>query len=117
MTVRMMLIQASADKTITLHAIDLANGTSTPLQTYTGHTEPVRGLSLRPDGQGFWSCGNDGLVNLYSFDQPAPVRQLSGHTSFVYSVAALPDGSGAVSSGEDGTLRLWSGECGITLAI
>jgi phospholipase A-2-activating protein len=104
------VLTASADKTITLHAIDVANGRSTPLQTYTGHTEPVRGLSLRPDGQGFWSCGNDGLVNLYSFDQPAPVRSLSGHTSFVYSVAALPDGSGAVSSGEDGTLRLWSGK-------
>ncbi|BEJ16389.1 hypothetical protein CspHIS471_0509940 [Cutaneotrichosporon sp. HIS471] len=102
------VLTASADKTITLHAIDIANGRSTPLQTYTGHTEPVRGLSLRADGQGFWSCGNDGLVNLYSFDQLAPVRSLSGHTSFVYSVAALPDGSGVVSSGEDGTLRLWS---------
>lgn len=110
------LIPASADKTIILHAIDVSNGTSTPLQTYSGHTEPVRGLSLRPDGQGFWSCGNDGLVNLYSFDEPAPVRSLSGHTSFVYSVAALPDGSGAVSSGEDGSLRLWSGELSYKLA-
>ncbi|CAK9781176.1 PFU-domain-containing protein [Cutaneotrichosporon oleaginosum] len=102
------VLTASADKEIILHAIDVANGRSTPLQTYTGHTEPVRGLSLRPDGKGFWSCGNDGLVNLYSFDKPAPIRSLSGHTSFVYSVAALPDGSGAISSGEDGTLRLWS---------
>lgn len=50
---------ASADKTIVLHQFDVAKGTSTPLQTYTGHTEPVRGLSLTPDKKGFWSCGND----------------------------------------------------------
>lgn len=99
---------ASADKTITLHAIDVDNGKSHPLQTYTGHSQPVRGLSLRPDGTGFWSCANDSLVNVYSFDKPAPVHSLSGHTSFVYSVSAFPDGSGAVSAGEDGALRVWS---------
>ncbi|ORY26315.1 putative phospholipase A-2-activating protein [Naematelia encephala] len=102
------LLTAAADKKIILHAIDLASGTSHPLQEYTGHTEPVRGLSLKPDGKGFWSCGNDSLVNLYSFDRPAPLQSLSGHTSFVYSVSALPDGTGAISSGEDGTLRVWS---------
>lgn len=53
-------ISASADKTIVLHQLDLAKGTSKPLRTYTGHTEPVRGLSLQPGGKGFWSCGNDG---------------------------------------------------------
>ncbi|WOO81219.1 Phospholipase A-2-activating protein [Vanrija pseudolonga] len=102
------LLTASADKTITLHAIDVVNGKSHPLQTYTGHSQPVRGLSLRPDGTGFWSCANDSLVNVYSFDKPAPVHSLSGHTSFVYSVSAFPDGSGAVSAGEDGALRVWS---------
>ena len=51
---------ASADKTIVLHQLDLAKGTSKPIRTYTGHTEPVRGLSLQPGGKGFWSCGNDG---------------------------------------------------------
>lgn len=55
-----LTIAASADKTIVLHQLDLAKGTSHPLQTYTGHTEPVRGLSLQRGGKGFWSCGNDG---------------------------------------------------------
>lgn len=63
---------------------------------------------MTPDGKGFWSCGNDGLVNLYSFDSASPIQTLSGHTSFVYSVTAFPDGTGAISSGEDGTLRVWS---------
>lgn len=104
------LTSASADKTIVLHHIDAAAGKTTPLQHYTGHTDVVRGISLRPDGRGFWSCGNDGLINLYRFDKAEPERTFSGHTSFVYSIAAFPDGSGAVSSGEDGTLRVWSSE-------
>ncbi|ODO08391.1 phospholipase A-2-activating protein [Cryptococcus wingfieldii CBS 7118] len=102
------LLTASADNRIILHSLDLASGRSTPLQTYTGHTQPVRGLALRPDGQGFWSCSNDGNINIYSFDKPAPINTLSGHTSFVYSITALPDGSGAISTGEDGTMRVWS---------
>ncbi|WWC62195.1 uncharacterized protein I303_104790 [Kwoniella dejecticola CBS 10117] len=102
------LLTASADKQIILHSLDVSSGRSTPLQTYTGHTEPVRGLSLKPDGTGFWSCANDGNINIYSFDRPAPIRTLAGHTSFVYSISAFPDGSGAISTGEDGTLRVWS---------
>ncbi|WWC69902.1 uncharacterized protein I206_103845 [Kwoniella pini CBS 10737] len=102
------LLTASADKKITLHSLDVSSGRSTPLQTYSGHTEPVRGLSLKPDGTGFWSCANDGNINIYSFDQPSPKTTLSGHTSFVYSISAFPDGSGAISTGEDGTLRVWS---------
>ncbi|WVQ77835.1 hypothetical protein IAR50_007530 [Cryptococcus sp. DSM 104548] len=102
------LLSASADNKIILHSLDVASGRSTPLQTYTGHTQPVRGLALRPDGQGFWSCSNDGNINIYSFDKPAPINTLSGHTSFVYSITALPDGSGAISTGEDGTMRVWS---------
>ncbi|KAK4685850.1 phospholipase A-2-activating protein, partial [Tremellales sp. Uapishka_1] len=102
------ILTASADKSITLHLLDFDHKTATPLQTYSGHTDCVRGLSLRPNQQGFWSCGNDGLVNLYTFDKTSPVASLSGHTSFVYSVSAFPDGSGAISTGEDGFLRVWS---------
>lgn len=50
---------ASADMSIILHSFDLGTGRSTVLQKYSGHTQPVRGLALRPDGKGFWSCGND----------------------------------------------------------
>lgn len=51
---------ASADNKIKLHSIDVCNGKSTVMQEYTGHTQPVRGLSLKPDARGFWSCANDG---------------------------------------------------------
>lgn len=93
---------ASADASILLHSI--SGGL---IKKFTGHSQPVRSLSLTVDGQGFWSGGNDGQVNLYSLDQVSPQTVMSGHTSFVYSVATLPDGSGVVSSGEDGTLRVW----------
>ncbi|KIR59591.1 phospholipase A-2-activating protein [Cryptococcus bacillisporus CA1873] len=102
------ILTASADKKIILHSFDPASGRTTPIQTYTGHTEPVRGLALRADRQGFWSCANDGNVNIYSFENSPPIRTLSGHTSFVYSIATFPDGSGAITTGEDGTMRVWS---------
>lgn len=58
---------ASADNKIKLHSIDIQNGKSTVMQKYTGHTQPVRGLSLKPDGKGFWSCANDGCATSYLF--------------------------------------------------
>ncbi|KAJ9116223.1 hypothetical protein QFC24_006814 [Naganishia onofrii] len=107
-------LTASADKLIRLFDM---NGKV--LQTYQGHTDCVRALSLTSDGKGFFSAANDGYVKLpsmtlsgnvilWSFDNPRPVQVLNGHTSFVYSVATLPNGEGAVSSGEDGTVRVWT---------
>ncbi|KAJ9121468.1 hypothetical protein QFC22_002084 [Naganishia vaughanmartiniae] len=96
-------LTASADKLIRLFDM---NGKV--LQTYQGHTDCVRALSLTSDGKGFYSAANDGNVILWSFDNPRPVQILNGHTSFVYSVATLPNGEGAASSGEDGTVRVWT---------
>ena len=50
---------AGSDNKIILHSIDVNSGKSTVLQEYTGHEQPVRGVSLTKDGQGFWSCSND----------------------------------------------------------
>nr|ODO04023.1 phospholipase A-2-activating protein [Cryptococcus depauperatus CBS 7855] len=101
-------LEGSADNKIILHSFDISSGKTTPLQTYTGHTQPVRGLALMSNGTGFWSCANDSYVNIYSFDHPNPLRSLSGHTSFIYSIATFSDGSGAITTGEDGTMRVWS---------
>ncbi|GHJ87959.1 hypothetical protein NliqN6_4361 [Naganishia liquefaciens] len=96
-------LTASADKLIRLF-----DSQGKLIQTYRGHSDCVRALSLTHDGRGFFSAANDGNVMLWSFDKPSPVKVFNGHTSFVYSVAALPNGEGAVSSGEDGTIRVWS---------
>ncbi|KAI5451503.1 hypothetical protein NCC49_001806 [Naganishia albida] len=95
-------LTASADKLIRLFDMQ-----GKVIQTYRGHTDCVRALSLTVDGRGFFSAANDGNVILWSFDKSSPVKIFNGHTSFVYSVAALPNGEGVVSSGEDATLRVW----------
>ncbi|KAJ9098047.1 hypothetical protein QFC19_006482 [Naganishia cerealis] len=96
-------LTASADKLIRLFDMH-----GKVLNTYRGHTDCVRALSLTSDGQGFFSAANDGNVILWSFDNSQPIQVMNGHTSFVYSVATLPNGEGCVSSGEDGTVRVWT---------
>ncbi len=49
----------SADKSIKLFDVY-----GNVLQTYFGHTDCVRSITLRTDGvEGFWSAGNDGWVS------------------------------------------------------
>ncbi|KAK0531494.1 hypothetical protein OC834_002936 [Tilletia horrida] len=105
------VLTAGADKTIRLWSI---SNHAKPIATFSGHDDAVRGLTLLSGGQSFASCGNDGIINLYSLagleeGKPNPPFQtLSGHTSFVYSLAILPGASGEmVSSGEDRTVRVW----------
>lgn len=97
----------SADRTIKVW-----RGTPGHMQcisTLQKHTDCVRGLALVPE-IGFVSCGNDGLVILWSFSGEV-LQELHGHTAFVYSVAVLPD-SRIVSCGEDRSVRVWeNGEC------
>ncbi|KAK1923997.1 WD40-repeat-containing domain protein [Papiliotrema laurentii] len=103
------LLTAGSDNRILLHAIDINAGTSTVLQEYGGHEQPIRGVSLTTDGKGFWSCSNDASVNIYSFDKAEPLKRLYGHNSFIYAIKTTTEG-GAVTSGEDGTIRVWSEE-------
>ncbi|KAK0547024.1 hypothetical protein OC846_002030 [Tilletia horrida] len=105
------VLTGGADKTIRLWSI---TEHAKPVATFAGHTDAVRGLTLLSGGQSFASCGNDGIINIYSLvdldvSKPIqPLQTLSGHTSFVYSLATLPGGAGElVSSGEDRTVRVW----------
>ncbi|KAE8256447.1 hypothetical protein A4X13_0g2627 [Tilletia indica] len=105
------VLTAGADRTIQLWSI---SNHAKPIATFSGHSDAVRGLTLLSGGQSFASCGNDGIINLYSLvgyekgKSNAPFQTLSGHTSFVYSLAVLPGPEGElVSSGEDRTVRVW----------
>jgi phospholipase A-2-activating protein len=61
-------------------------------------------------GIGFVSCGNDGVVMLWSFSGEL-LQELHGHTAFVYSVTVLPDLK-IVTCGEDRSIRIWeNGDC------
>lgn len=82
-----------------------------------GHTGPVEGLALSPDGSRLVSGGGRGdwIIHLWDADSGERLRTLPGHTRGVSSVAFSPDGTRLVSASGDGTVRIWDAIGGIEL--
>jgi WD40 repeat protein len=78
-----------------------------PLRTIEAHHGWVRALALSPDGRTLASCGNDGLVRLWSVADGKPVAEFAGHTCHVYDVAFHPDGKSLVSGDLKGVVKQW----------
>jgi cytochrome c len=76
-----------------------------PARVLEGHTEPVVGLALSPDGHRLASAAWDGSARVWSLTGGNP-RVLDGHRGNVNAVGFRPDGV-VVSAGFDGTIRLW----------
>ena len=105
---RIQTLTGSADKLIRLYS------NSSLIQTFKGHTQPVRALCALPNSTGenlFVSAGNDGQVKIWNWKEGYLVRTLEGHDSFVYSLACTPDGT-LISSGEDRSVRIYNKESG-----
>lgn len=98
-----VVVTASADKTIKT----FKSGSFT--NTFTGHTDCVRGLSWLTDDT-FLSCSNDACVKRWSLSSGRCLDTYYGHRNFVYSVSVLPGSTEFVTSSEDRTIRLWSVE-------
>jgi cytochrome c len=71
-----------------------------------GHTAPVVGLAVSPDGATIASASWDRTVRLASIDG-GQARVLEGHSQNVNGVAFTPDGKSLVSASYDLTLRIW----------
>eukprot|EP01114_Cavostelium_apophysatum_P016670 TRINITY_DN4790_c0_g1_i2.p1 TRINITY_DN4790_c0_g1~~TRINITY_DN4790_c0_g1_i2.p1 ORF type:complete len:734 (+),score=122.97 TRINITY_DN4790_c0_g1_i2:70-2271(+) len=94
---------ASADKTIRIwRGAQCVN-------VLKKHTEAVRSLCLVP-GIGFLSCGNDGLIVLWSYDGQILQEIAESHNSFVYGINYNEKTGEWLSVSEDRTLKIWKGE-------
>jgi cytochrome c len=82
-----------------------AAGEDKPAQTLEGHTAPVVGLALSPDGQTLASASWDATVRIWPLSGGMG-RVLTGHKANVNAVAFTADGT-LVSAGYDASLIVW----------
>lgn len=82
-------------------------GESPPRWNLEGHQGWLRALAVSPDDRTLASCGNDGLVKLWSIPDGKPLRTLAGHDNHVYNVAFHPDGKALVSADHKGVVKHW----------
>jgi WD40 repeat protein/serine/threonine protein kinase len=76
-------------------------------RTLKGHTAPVWGVAIAPDGTLLASGSDDHTTRLWNPDTGEFVRSLIGHTSQVRSLAFSPDGQTLASASFDMTVGLW----------
>lgn len=82
-------------------------GVAVPERSFEGHTAPVVGLAVSPDGNTIASASWDRTIRLWPVAGGAP-RVLEGHGQNVNGVAFTADGRSLVSAGYDATVRIWS---------
>lgn len=85
-----------------------------PIRTIDAHDGWVRALAVSPDGRMLASCGNDGLIKLWSLPDGKVLRVLTGHQSHVYNVAFAPNGTLA-SCDLKGVVKLWDTTKGVAV--
>lgn len=78
-----------------------------PVRTIDAHAGWLRAVSVSRTGQLCATCGNDGLIKLWSIPDGKPVRTLSGHGCHVYNVAFSPNGTVLASCDLKGVVKLW----------
>src|SRR5262249_18160151 len=81
-------------------------GAPQPVNVFDGHTGPVVGLAVSPDGMTLASASWDHTARLWPLAGGMP-RLLQGHEQNVNGVAFMPDGHTLVTAGYDATLRIW----------
>jgi cytochrome c len=83
-------------------------GEASPERVLRGHTGPIAGLAVSPDGAWLASASWDRTVRLWPLAIPAAgeARIIEGHQGPVNAVAFTRDSSAIITAGYDGQLRL-----------
>ena len=94
-----------------------ATADGSELNRLTGHTQDVRAIEFRPDGQVLASGGFDGTIRLWNLTTGTEIRRIDAHESIVERVRFLPDGRRMLTCGgpmqhvkpneEGGTAKIW----------
>ena len=82
------------------------------IRTLRGHTGPVRGCTISPDGAWIVSASADKTLKLWDVPTGAIRFTLEGHSAPVTCCAISPAGNRVFSGSEDGTVRIWNAYTG-----
>jgi WD40 repeat protein len=80
--------------------------------TLSGHTEPVRALTLSPSGQVLASGSDDQTIKLWNPTTGALLHTLTGHRDRIKSIVITPDDQTLISSSFDNTIKFWNTQTG-----
>ena len=97
------IVTAGADA----HIAIWTPGKPDPDRVFDGHSGPIAGLAVSPDGKTLASASWDHSIRLWPLDGDGKPRVLEGNAQNVNGVAFTPDGNALVSAGYDATLRIW----------
>jgi cytochrome c len=81
-------------------------GKQEPSLVFDGHTAPVVGLAVSPDGSALASASWDHTARVWSLRSNGSIRTIEGHSQGVNAVAFTPDGRFLVTAGYDSMIRV-----------
>ncbi|MDZ8087301.1 MAG: WD40 repeat domain-containing protein [Nostoc sp. DedQUE12b] len=80
--------------------------------TLSGHTEPVRALTLSASGQVIASGSDDKTIKLWNPATGVLLRTLTGHRERIKSILITPDNQTLISTSLDNTIKFWNTQTG-----
>ncbi|MBE8968313.1 hypothetical protein IQ277_19435 [Nostocales cyanobacterium LEGE 12452] len=77
-------------------------------RTLSGHTAPVRALTLSASGQVLASGSDDKTIKLWNATTGALLYTLTGHREGIKSIVFTPDEQTLISTSFDNTIKFWN---------